>query len=264
MEITICFEKLATSGTINLDGREWKAAVGWMSSQAYRNCSAEDENQLVEDFLAPAEVERYRSFHRNGRRQQELLRTRILAKRVIRGYLASNRGYNLKHDQDIVVLHVEQGERQGMPYVSVGGNGVEDLSVSLTHCSSMLGAAVGDGCLIGIDVEEVRSTEASFLELFLDHEEIEFMQGSFQRLDLNQKGTLMWCAKEAVGKALGTGFFHGFSAIRFRSGDKVGMIELKLHAELEKYIPTCDTQSRIYYDFHDGVCYVACIFGLIG
>lgn len=261
MEITICFEKLAQYGTVNLDAGEWKAALGWMPPHSFRNLRQEDEKKLVQDFLSPPEAERYRSFYRNSRRQRELLLTRVLAKRVIRGYLTGNRGLNLNHDKEIVVLHVDQGERRGMPYVSVGGKQLEHLSVSLAHCGTMLGAAVGEGCLIGIDVEEVRTAEESFLELFLDPEEIQWMKTSFQRLDFNQKSILMWCTKEAVGKALGTGFSHGLSSIRFRPAGAEGSIKLKLHEDLEKYIPASAAQNRIYYDFHEGVCCVVCIFG---
>lgn len=259
MEITICFEKLAQSGPVHLNGGNWKAAVEWMPAEPFPTGGPEGENKLVREFLAPPEAEKYRSFYRNSRRQQEMLLTRVLAKRLICGYLAGNRGFHLDDYKEAVIHHVEMGERQGMPYVSTGDNRPDHMAVSLAHCGKMLGAAVGEGCLIGIDVEEVRTAGVSFLELFLNEEEIQWMKSSFQGLDFDQKSFLMWCAKEAVGKALGTGFSQGFASIRFLPAGEEGLLKLKLHAVLAKYIPTSDAQSRIYYHFNEGTCCVICV-----
>jgi phosphopantetheinyl transferase len=212
--------------------------------------------KLVQEFLGPEEKERYLAFYRNRQRQYEMLHTRVLAKRLIHSYLFDNYEFNLKNHQEILIANVENGEQQGKPYIIINGKIYEELRLSLAHCSKMLGAVIGEGCFVGIDVEEIKPVGQGFIDIFLDNEEKQLLIDSFPGLDLDQKIILMWCSKEAIGKALGTGFSLGFSSMRFRFTGEDGLLKLRLHEGLNKYIPYINPQSYIYYDLSKGSCRV--------
>lgn len=109
---------------------------------------------------------------------------------------------------------------------------------------------------MGIDVEELKPVGQSLLDIFLDKEEKQLLTNSFRGLDSDQKIILLWCAKEAIGKALGTGFSLGFSSLRFRSGGENCSLKLELHEGLNKYLPYMNPQSYIYYDLAEETCRV--------
>ncbi|MGG6312511.1 4'-phosphopantetheinyl transferase family protein [Paenibacillus macerans] len=263
MELTICCKPLFTGEPVHLGGGSWKAALRWLTPpQAGPGlCGpSREERMLAKEFLVPAEAERYRSFYRNAERQRELLHTRLLAKRFIRGYLEENRGMSVRHDRDIALLQEERGDRRGNPYLSIAGcPDNSGLSVSLAHCSRLLGAAVGEHCQVGIDVEPIRPVGKGFPALFLIPEEQELMRSAFGPLAFEEQCLLMWCLKEAAGKALGTGWARGFSSLRFRPAGNSGRVGLKLHPELERYAPKPPAQGTLYYDVRDGICGAVCL-----
>ncbi|RRJ66001.1 4'-phosphopantetheinyl transferase superfamily protein [Paenibacillus oralis] len=271
MEITICSKPLFTGETVRFAEEGRNAALRWtMAPYAPAGAAAAElggsfleDLLLAERILAPTEIARYRSLFRNPRRQRELLHTRLLAKRLIRDYVEERRGWHVGHERDIALLQVERGDRQGMPYISIGKDRAsQGLSVSLAHGGRMLGAAVGERCLVGIDIEQIRPVEEGLPGLFLVPEERQWMSEVFRRYAADEWCLLMWSLKEAAGKALGTGFSRGFSSLRFHAlenGEGACRVRLELNGGLERYAPRPRPRGVMYYDVRDGVCGVVCL-----
>ncbi|HWQ71403.1 MAG TPA: 4'-phosphopantetheinyl transferase superfamily protein [Desulfitobacteriaceae bacterium] len=256
MAITICFKRWIQAKSNSMCNERSKLAIAWMIPEASPDSGSREQIKLVQEYLGPGEKEKYRAFYRNSRRQYEMLQTRVLAKRLIHSYLYDNYELTLNNHKEILIANVENGERQGKPYIVIKGNIFAELRISLAHCRKMLGAVIGEGCLVGIDVEELKPVGQSLLDIFLDKEEKQLLTNSFRGLDSDQKIILLWCAKEAIGKALGTGFSLGFSSLRFRSGGENCSLKLELHEGLNKYLPYMNPQSYIYYDLAEETCRV--------
>lgn len=270
MELTICskplFDKPTTDG---LGGGAQKAVFRWMPvTQAISASPGREslEYALARQSLAPVQLQRYLALYRNPARQKELLHTRLLAKRLLHDYLHKSVGMADIDEQEIVLLQVEEGLRQGMPYVAAGPTWSHlSLSISLAHGGGLLGAAVGENCLVGIDVEQVRPRGKGFNDLFLTAEEQELMPFLFEEIAPDISVLLMWCVKEAVGKALGTGFSRGFSSLRLHTATPMAksMVScwLELDHELKVYAPGPDPRGIVYYDYdiQHSVCGVVCL-----
>ena len=270
MELTICSKPLfAKPTTDDLGKGRQKAVFRWMPAPPAISGSYKGESWehiLARQSLTPAQLRRYLALYRNPKRQRELLHTRLLAKRLLRDYWYEFGEKMDISEQEIPLLQVEEGLRQGMPYLAPCEPwGRRDLSISLAHGAGLLGAAVGEDCLVGIDIEQARPRGKGFAELFLNAEEQELIPLLFVGVAPDIGDLLMWCVKEAVGKALGTGFSRGFSSLRLYSatptGESAVSCRLELDHELEAFAPGPDPRGMLYYDYdiEHSVCGVVCL-----
>ncbi|WP_059051969.1 4'-phosphopantetheinyl transferase family protein [Paenibacillus senegalimassiliensis] len=270
MELTICSKPLFAKPTTDGLGKgSQKAIFRWMPVPQAISVPPERESldyTLARQSLAPAQLRRYLALYRNPARQKELLHTRLLAKRLLYDYLHESAGMADIDEEEILLLQVEEGLRQGMPYLAPGPAWSHlNLSVSLAHGGGLLGAAVGENCLVGIDVEQARLRGKGFADLFLTTEEQQLMPLLFAGLAPDKCDSLMWSVKEAVGKALGTGFSRGFSSLRLQAATRTeeagASCWLELDQELEIYAPGPYPRGMVYYDYdiEHSVCGVVCL-----
>jgi phosphopantetheinyl transferase len=111
------------------------------------------------------------------------------------------------------------------------------LAVSLAHSDGVAVALVGEGRGVGVDLEPLRRTEQAF-------EEVAFTAGEralLSSLAQSEGGDWplrLWCAKEALGKALGCGLAAGPQAIVTQNVDvRSGVVTLRLAGELASRFP---------------------------
>jgi phosphopantetheine--protein transferase-like protein len=111
--------------------------------------------------------------------------------------------------------------------------------VSLAHTRGCAVALAALGGRVGIDVEAMRPREAGFVEIAFSEGERELLQ-TLSAADRDEWQLRAWCAKEAVGKALGTGLTHGpqglavtaLDSTRQRISVELGPEMSKAHADL--------------------------------
>jgi acyl transferase domain-containing protein len=151
-------------------------------------------------------VEREEYERRNPRAQRTWLLGRIAAKDAVRGWLW-RRGRPPIYPAEITVGN----EGSGRPWVR--GLGSESLAVSLAHTTGFGVAIVRPAGVarVGIDIEAIATVQAasdgvSAIVLSEAEHELLALLGAADDLPEAVWLTRFWCAKEAAGKALATGF----------------------------------------------------------
>jgi malonyl CoA-acyl carrier protein transacylase/phosphopantetheinyl transferase len=171
-------------------------------------------------FLILGEEERRRwlDLPAVGRRRLDWLLGRLAAKEAVRLYLHHSHGLDVAcADVDIAA------DERGRPIAS--GPWTEGLestpAVSIAHSNGTAVALAGgtaDRVGLGIDIETVRRRADELGAVAFTPAE----QGLLDALDNDARkewALRLWCAKEAVGKALGTGLAQGPRGIVVRSID---------------------------------------------
>jgi acyl transferase domain-containing protein/phosphopantetheinyl transferase (holo-ACP synthase) len=182
--------------TIPSDGGLWKQV--WASRVLSRN-----ERRRFDELRLPEP------------RQLEWLAGRTAAKEAVAELLRTHHGLDLL-PADIEIMP----DARGVPMVSAPGcaeAGVEPV-VSLTHAgghaaafAALLGAGAAGEVGIGIDLEPLQERPPGFAEAALTAAELEVLRGLPGGADAEWL-LRCWCAKEAAGKALGSGLAPGGDA----------------------------------------------------
>lgn len=133
------------------------------------------------------------------RHRKDFLRGRAALKDAIRVWWSRQYGGEYPFPHELVVVHDERGA----PHLdSELGEGVPYLSVS--HKEGVA-VAVASSVPVGIDIEPADRDVSSFQNEFLTPGEIEQVAALSAAMPEQAWPVRFWCAKEAVGKMLGTG-----------------------------------------------------------
>jgi acyl transferase domain-containing protein/phosphopantetheinyl transferase len=142
------------------------------------------------EFLARTEKEHRRQF----------LASRVAAKDAIRLWWARRQGTSeLLHPSLFIIAHDERGR----PYV-LTEEGPADCHLSLAHTDAGAVALVADEP-VGIDAEPGERDATSLLPEFATAEEASLIEQLIAAAADARPATRLWCAKEAMAKARGTG-----------------------------------------------------------
>jgi malonyl CoA-acyl carrier protein transacylase/phosphopantetheinyl transferase len=118
-----------------------------------------------------------------------------------------------------------------------GGRWLGDVPVppvvSLAHTGSTAVALVAPDGRVGIDVELLRSREPGFAQVAFALRERELLD-TLPAEQAEEWTLRCWCAKEAVGKALGTGLSHGPQGLSVTAIDTDGRISIELGVEMAR------------------------------
>jgi len=197
------------------------------------------------------------------KRRREWLLGRCAAKEAVRSLLARNLDLHLPPTEIAIVP-----DPYGRPQVNwragntarsrlsagsgrlKGGCGHDwPPSISIAHSqgTAMAIAVLDPQALVGIDLESLTHRRQDF-------EAIAFSPDERARLatlpwNLRQEWALrMWCAKEAVGKALGRGLSAGLLAFHITRADTAsGMVEVELRNGALDHFPQLQGKSLIVY-----------------
>lgn len=190
-------------------------------------------------------------------RQMEWLAGRTAAKDAVRIYLRKHYGLELL-PADIEITQDEHG-RPG-----VAGAWTRQLSVlpqiSVAHSEGMAVAIAGnggEGQHAGIDIQAVRELQPGFEEMAFDAAELHLLDGmpQAQRAEWIFR---LWCAKEAVSKALGRGLMEGPSSVRILSVNvQNGMVTAAAQGKLADAVPKAAGRELTAWTVREGAFVIA-------
>lgn len=201
----------------------WPKKVYDFRRQPTKHCASHDVllNSLLDDAVAQTitkrdlrdlelhamarfclHMEEMPTFWRLGKvpsRQLQWLLGRIAAKDAVRQWLARETGTEMLHPAAFAI----ENDEKGQPLVKNIPEGQALPRLSISH-SEERAVAIAQKDAVGIDIERIVERDAQFLETIATHKERELLAG-FLGSEYNAWITRLWCAKEAVGKLMGTG-----------------------------------------------------------
>ena len=157
---------------------------------------------LAHMILNPRERETWHAIRGPEKRRREWLLGRMAVKDAVRQWVRKHRSVEVC-PADIEIVNLETGQ-PSLAEEFTQRTGLR-LRISIAHSSgAAMGAAAGDSACrgVGIDVEEL--SEAHDPQSVLTTAEVALMEGS-DKLSRQEALLRIWCAKEAVAKAMGMG-----------------------------------------------------------
>ncbi len=143
-----------------------------------------------------------------------------------------------RHGERPFMADVEiRADDHGRPVASPrGGKRPDDYPhVSIAHTAGHIAAIAAVGPRVGIDVELVAPREAGFEQIAFDDAERRLLADFADRDEWIAR---FWCAKEAVGKALGRGMLGGPHGLAVHGANaETGAVEVTLGASLAEEFP---------------------------
>jgi acyl transferase domain-containing protein/phosphopantetheinyl transferase len=214
---------------------------------------------LAHLVLSHRERDVWRSLQGPDKRRTEWLLGRVVAKDAVRLFL--KRQYDLTLcPADIDIMPDQHGQPR------VGGNWTAGLTcvplVSLAHAAGTAIAVAGhDGQChgIGVDIEYLGRAGAEFERIAFTPEE----HGVLSALDtpVHEEWSLrLWCAKEAVAKALGRGMAGGPGGLRIQAVDRcTGCVQVALSEGFARELPDFAGRQLTAYTAREGHCIFATV-----
>jgi phosphopantetheinyl transferase/acyl carrier protein len=207
---------------------------------------------LADQILSPGEREYWKSMRAVEKRRHEWLLGRCAAKEAVRSLLERDLDLHLPPEEIEIVpdpygrpeVHWRAGNtaRSRLSAGSgrlKGGCGQDwppsnlcypavSLSIAHSHGTAVALAVLGPDTRVGIDLESLTHRREDFEAIAFSPDERSLL-AALPR-DLRREWALrMWCAKEAVGKALGRGLSAGLLAFHItRAEPPSGTVEMEL------------------------------------
>lgn len=186
-------------------------------------------------YLSGAERREWAALAGPEKRRTEWVLGRAAAKDAVRRLLKA------RYDVDVFPADIEIGhDEDGRPLVRAAhlGGSIEYPAVSVSHSEAWVVALAGyTGRNLGIDLEPIRPREESFLRIAFDERELAPL-APLASPERDAWITRLWCAKEAVAKAVGTGLVGGPRAVTVTAIDlSTGTVEIALGPGLTGRVP---------------------------
>ena len=184
------------------------------------------------------------------KRRREWLLGRAVAKDAVRRLLQEKFGVALC-PADIAIIP----DRFGRPCVEGAWTarlGVTPV-VSISHADGVAVAlaALGPDQMVGIDIESFGRRPEDFQRLAFREDEQRWLE-SLEREQREEWSLRLWCAKEAVAKALGKGLSRGLHTIHITSAETdTGLVQLELAGGLLEDYREFQGKSMIAYTRRD-------------
>ncbi len=230
-------------------GESWSQALPAGSDEVVCSLVQDFPNELLEGSHGIwADMLAHLILSRSERAEWESLRASAAPKRILdwlRGRCAAKHAVRLLVKQrtgaELRAADIELTPDQwGRPCVQGAWRERLDLFpvVSLSHSGELAVAlaAASASALVGIDLESVARAGEGFEQLVFHHAE----RGLVQKVlpERQREWSLrLWCAKEAVAKALGRGFQAGFQALEVTQLDESGTVYVELRDGLADAFP---------------------------
>jgi phosphopantetheine--protein transferase-like protein len=240
----------------------WPLPVAQLPEPSAFQCCRLDLDEFPEEFfkahggiwrrvlahvvLNRQEREVWRNLRKPENRRTEWLLGRVVAKDTVRLYLRDRYGMELC-PADIEIVADEHGQPR------VQGRWMEKLEdglvLSLTHSGGVVVAVVGGGdgsAGVGVDVEHVGRINEDVERVAFTPEEQELLS-SVRDISENDWPLRLWCAKEAVAKALGQGMIGGPEALVVKALDvSTGSVKVSLAGEMARRCPESNNTLTVY------------------
>jgi phosphopantetheinyl transferase len=197
--------------------------------------------------LSPAELAHFGQLKLPDRKRAEWLFGRIAAKDAVR-LLWWTRERERLFPADIEI----EPDAHGRPVAVFRDRGrlLEFPNVSISHSAGVSMALAAHVPCVGIDIEKVVPREKGFDEVAFDENERRLLDQFRPRRD--EALTRLWCAKEAVAKALGRGLVDGPRSLAVRRIDaNCGTAGVALGRRLAAEFPQFDNCLLQVHTFLD-------------
>ncbi len=150
-------------------------------------------------FLHAQELGEFKAIDTNAQRRQ-FLASRAAAKDAIRLWWSRKHGAReLPHPCNFIITH----DTAGRPYLKTEDeSAVPELSIAHTQAGAV---AIAADVPVGIDIEPATADTSAMLSSFATSPEMALIEELVDASPDSAAQTRLWCAKEAVAKALGTG-----------------------------------------------------------
>jgi len=202
----------------------------------------------MQRLLHPAERKKYCALFRNPRRQKLILFGRFFAKWMIADWVNEFGTADVMPPQ-IAVINRENGTPNicGLP------DGIP-MNISVSYSQNTFLIACATEGRIGVDIENAIDPDSNLSSLALSRQERVLMDSQLFGFSRAQIMLLFWCLKEAILKAVGLGFSHGYQSITFHTNSNRTQLLLADH---DTVIPAGE-RIRCLFDMNDGLCAVIC------
>lgn len=212
---------------------------------------------LAHTVLSRRERDLWRNLKTPPARRLEWLLGRIVAKDAVRRHLQDQHGLVLC-PADVEILP----DANGRPLVQ-GAWQAEvscDLMLSIAHTAGVAVAVVGDctaGIGVGVDIEHVGYMNSAVEAVAFTSQERQLLS-SVRNRDGDEWSLRLWCAKEAVAKALGQGMVGGPQALVVQDLDvKSGRVQIGLGEALARRVRGADNLTLTAFTRREGDFVVA-------
>jgi phosphopantetheinyl transferase/acyl carrier protein len=206
--------------------------------------------------LLPSERDAWREVPE--RRRANWLAGRLAAKDAVRRLLVERHGLQVCPG-DVEIATDEHGApiARGRWTERVGGA----PAVSLTHADGLAVAVAVDGnsgAKVGVDLEVLRDFSEEFLATAFTGDEHKLFANLGSQA-AREWAVRLWCAKEALGKALGRGLIGGPRAVVVqRLNPATGQVEMTVAGALARLVDGDSTRTFQADTIRDGELIVAC------
>ncbi len=211
---------------------------------------------MAHTVSTPAEWSQYRVLKGPETRLNQWVFGRVAAKDAVRVL------WHARHGERLFPADIEiTADAHGRPLVQRRGSAAkEELpAVSITHCGGVMAALAAFGRPVGIDLEKIEPRGEGFEATAFDEHERHLLD-SFG--DNRPEGiTRLWCAKEAVAKALGRGLAEGPRTVVVRGVEvETGRVLVALGPQLADACPELRLELLIAHTKREGDLIVATTF----
>ncbi len=222
--------------------------IPWAESARAACCRLDafpcEPDRLADRILSAGERAHWMHMRGVEKRRREWLLGRCAAKEAVRGLLETHLDLRLSAAAIEIVP-----DAYGCPRVAGQWTGGASPAVSIAHCdgTAVALAALDADLAVGVDVESLNRRREDYEPIAFGPAERGLLAGL--PWDLRGEWALrMWCAKEAVGKALGRGLSAGLQAFQItRVRAATGMVEVELRAAALAQYPLLQGKSLSVY-----------------
>ncbi|HUD71950.1 MAG TPA: beta-ketoacyl synthase N-terminal-like domain-containing protein [Dongiaceae bacterium] len=176
-----------------------------------------------------------------AKRRREWLMGRVAAKDAVRHFLINSRGL-AAFPADIEITSDPHGRpAPGGAFLNRLGL---SLSVSIAHTDGVAMALAAEPALgVGIDIERVDRRRGEFERAAFNPEELRLL-GEGSEADRRERALRLWCAKEAVAKAIGRGLMGSpLNLLAGAADEGLNRIDLRLAGSLLAALPHLATAT---------------------
>lgn len=205
-----------------------------------------EPGELADLVLSHRERTYWISMRAVDKRRHEWLMGRCAAKEAVSLLLEKALGARLPHAEiEIVPDPYGRPRAEGLWSVTLGTQPV--VSIAHSHGAAVALATLHPGHLVGIDLESLSHRREDFEAIAFSPDERGLL-AAMPRDSRQEWALRMWCAKEALGKALGRGLSAGLLAFHISSAEaSTGMVHLELRAGALDRFPRLRGQSFTVY-----------------
>jgi phosphopantetheinyl transferase len=210
---------------------------------------------LAETILGPKEQHTWQELGRSEKRRRQWLLGRLAAKKAVSQFLKDRLGLELPLSH-VDILKTDQGR----PIVGklIRDKLIAPLSISIAHSGPYAVGLAGIGTGLGIDIEPLDSIYEGFEKIVLTLDEGAIIHGlpDFGR---NEWLMRLWCAKEAVVKAIGIGMVGGpHNIVTLKMEPSSGKVRVVLKGALGERVTAHSVTQTAYTGFQDGLVFAVC------